>query len=376
MRRPGFWPSRAALALLRAALWDTDDAARAWRHALATTDLDTLDPGALRLLPLVQRNVQRLGLENPWESRLHGVQRYWWAHNRLLVRLCSQALAALRDAGHETLVLKGVPLGLAYYGDVALRPMSDFDILVRRSDAPSALVALSRLGWSPERRVDDTYFRLRHGVSLHDPTGRTLDFHWSIHEEDVGPHADDEAWASSVPLDVEGVPTRMLAPAPMLVHSLATGAKWAADPAVRWVADATLIVRRGDVDWVAFASEVARRRMVVRSRASLSYLQVAMRVTVPEQLTDVGDDEGARLAERLEHQIRTRRHDHLGELPRYWFAWARTAPDAWQDVPGFVDYLRCAWDLPAVDDVPKAVVRRAYWRLTTGSPMAARTSSQ
>jgi len=175
---------------------------------------------------------------------------------------------------------------------------------------------------------------------------------------------------------VDGVATRMLAPAPMLLHSLATGAKWAADPAVRWVADATLIVRRGDVDWDAFAAEVARRRMEVRSRACLTYLNAALRVPVPERHRAMPSDGRTRLAERLEHQLRTRRHEHLGELPRYWFAWARTAPDAWRDVPGFVDYLRCAWGLPTVREVPKAAARRAYSRVTTGLPMAAPTSSQ
>lgn len=368
MRRPGHWPSPAALGLLRAALWDGDAAARAWHHVLATVDIETTDPGAARLLPLAQRNVRRLGLPDPWARRSRGVYRYWWAHNQVLLRLCAQAVAELEGDGVPTLVLKGVPLGIVYYEDPGLRPMSDFDVLVPSEHAHAALRILARLGWAPERRVDKRYTQMLHGVSLHDRLGRTLDLHWAIHEEDVRPAADDEAWASAVQLEVGGTRTRMLAPAPLLVHSLASGAKWAADPAVRWVADATLIVRRGDVDWRDFVGEVVRRRFVVRARAALAYLEAALGVSVPDAVSARLAELPVTFFERLEHQVRTRTHAHLGELPRYWLAWRRSSPGAWRDVAGFGSYLSYAWDLPSIAGVPAAAARRAAWRLATGRP--------
>jgi hypothetical protein len=335
---------------------------------VTATEIEALDPGAARLLPLAQRNIRRLGLEDPWADRARGVYRYWWAHNQLLVSLCARAQGELHDAGLQTLLLKGVPLALDYYGDPGLRPMSDFDVLVHRRDVYRGLHALSRLGWAPERKVNEACLRLLHGVSMHNSSGQTLDLHWAIHEEDVRPDADDEAWATAVPFHVAGVQALMPAPAPLLVHALAGGAKWAADPAVRWVADATLIIRRGDVDWDAFVYEVVRRRFVVRVRACIAYLRAALDVQIPASVTARLEAAPVSVFERLEHQLRTRTHRRLGELPRYWFGWARTGPHAWRDIPGFTRYLACTWDLPAVGEVPHAAVSRAAQRLVAGRP--------
>ena len=366
MRRPSYQPSPTALLIMRAALWEGDAAVRAWRRVAATADIDTIDPASARLLPLIHVNAQRLGVENPWRDRVRGIYRYWWAHNQLLVRIGAAAVAELEGAGVRTLLLKGVPVGLFYYGDTGLRPMSDVDILVPPGDAHRALQTLAGMGWSPERRVDRTYQQLLHGVSLHDAAGRTIDLHWAIHEEDIRSGADDEAWATAVPIDVAGVRSRMLAPAPLLVHALASGAKWAEDPAVRWLPDAALIVRRGEVDWEAFIGEVVRRRFVVRARACLAYLSDALAVPIPEAVTDELLTLPVSAFERFEHKIRTRRHARLGELPRYWLAWARRSPDSWRDLSGFARYLRYAWDLPSLAAVPRAAATRALRRLATG----------
>ena len=370
MRRPGHWPSPVARDLLRVAFSDGERADRAWRRVLATTDIDTLDDGAARLLPLAHAKVRERGLADPWGARIRGIYRYWWAHNQQLVRLCATAVGRLEAGDVQTVVLKGIPLALDYYRDPGLRPMTDFDLLVRPADARRAIGLLADIGWQPERRVDEPYVHMLHGVSLHDPAGRTLDLHWAIHEDDVRPDADDEAWSTARPLTVGGVETRMLAPAPLLVQALAGGSKWAADPAVRWVADAVLIIRRDGVDWDAFVDEVIRRHFVVRSRACLAYLNAALDVIVPTAVSDRLADQEVSMLERLEHQVRTRTHPRMGELPRYWLAWRRTSPNAWRDPGGFGRYLMYAWNLPSARAVPAAAARRALWRLATGRPPA------
>lgn len=369
MRRPGHWPSPTALLLLRVALWNGRPAARSWRRVLATVDLDTVDPGSARLLPLAHRNVRALELEDPWAGRMRGIHRYWWAHNQLLTGLAERALLELGQAGVATIVLKGLPVGLSYYDDPGIRPMSDVDVLVRPDDVPRTLASLASVGWQPEQRVEERTLRLLHGVSLHNAGGQTLDLHWAIHEEDVRLGADDAAWAGARPLRVGQASTAMLAPAALLVHALAGGSKWAADPAATWLADATLIIRRGDADWDEFIDEVFRRRLVVRVRSCLAYLHVALGVDVPEHVTERLAGYQAPVFERFDHQVRTRGHARLGELPRYWLAWARTSPDAWRDVAGFSEYLVCRWGLTSPAELPGAAGRRAVARVTTGRPL-------
>jgi len=52
-------------------------------------------------------------------------------------------------------------------------------------------------------------------------------------------------------------------------------------PAIRWVADAVLIVREGPIDWQRLLVDTAERRFVVRMRQMLGYLRLAMGVTIP-----------------------------------------------------------------------------------------------
>jgi hypothetical protein len=337
---------------------------RTWEELLPRFDLDSLDEGSTRLVPLLERNLRRHGLKNPWEDRMRGVYRYWWAHNQLLLRRLGALLAALEAANVATLVLKGAALSARYYGDPGLRPMNDADVLVPRARVGDVLPLAGRLGLTPEARVDEGFVRLRHGVSLRDAAGNTLDLHWAIHEDDCRPGADAHAWETAVPVEVAGVSTRILAPAPLLLHACAHGAKWATDPGLRWIADAMVIIRGGDVVWEDVVREAADRRFVVRIRSCLAYLRAALGAPVPGEVMARLSAAPVTLFERLEHQVRVRRHDRLGELPRYWFGYLR-ARDGQGDVDalGFARYLQYAWGLEGIGDVPNAAVRRAAERL-------------
>jgi hypothetical protein len=293
---------------------------------------------------------------------MRGVYRYWWAHNQLLLRQLGRLLSSLTGAGVPTIVLKGAALAPRYYDDPGLRPMNDADVLVPHGRVREALAEAALLGLHAEGRVDNRFIRVRHGVSLRDSTGNTIDLHWAIHEDDVRPGADERAWETAVPIEIAGVATRMLAPAPLLLHACAHGAKWARDPAVRWVADAFLIIRAGEVDWEELVDDAVARHFTVRMRSCLSYLRVALDAAVPDSVIDRLSSSPVSVFERLEHQVRIRRRDRLGELPRYVLGYLRNSDDE-RGLLGFVRYLQYAWNLDDVRAVPSAAVRRAAARL-------------
>ena len=115
--------------LLQAALLDGDRASTASRAWCARIDLDLLDAGSLRLLPLLYRAMTARGESWTHLGRLRGVYRQTWYRNNLLIGRLARLIDALERAGIPTLVLKGVPLALCYYRDTALRPMGDADLL-------------------------------------------------------------------------------------------------------------------------------------------------------------------------------------------------------------------------------------------------------
>lgn len=80
MRRAGypghFWPSPLQEQVLRAALLPGEAGAAAWGRLRPELDIDDLwDSEIYRMLPLVQRNLQGLGLDDPDLPRMRGLAR-------------------------------------------------------------------------------------------------------------------------------------------------------------------------------------------------------------------------------------------------------------------------------------------------------------
>ncbi len=71
------------------------------------------------------------------------------AHAMVLWQELETALRALAAEQIQVIVLKGAALAEAVYGNPALRPMGDLDLLVRERDVPTALRALEALGYAP-----------------------------------------------------------------------------------------------------------------------------------------------------------------------------------------------------------------------------------
>jgi hypothetical protein len=110
---------------LRAALRPGDEGVAAWATLRDVLDLDDIwDPDIHRLLPLVYVNLRDAGVDDPDLPRLKGLYRRTWYLNQLKLAEARPWLELLQGEGIDTLLLKGVPLGLEYYGDLGQRPIS------------------------------------------------------------------------------------------------------------------------------------------------------------------------------------------------------------------------------------------------------------
>lgn len=309
-KRNFFWPSIQQELLLRAAL-DTGPAAReAWTTWRAVADYDALDEGTLRLIPLLQANLQRLGIDDLLVSRMCETQRVSWYWNTQLMLRLKNVLTSFTSAGIETILLKGLPLALAYYDALDLRPIGDLDLMIRHRDWTAAIGILTAAGWRTEEGDADPLRRSTHAVAFKDRTGFEIDLHLSMFHECIEPEKLEPFWRRSVPLVTRNISSQILCSADQLLHCLVHGLRANDVSPVRWVADAVTILRREPrLDWPRLLDQTQRLRLGLPVSTGLNYLALTFPGLIPnEPLTQLSRYRPG----LLEHvEWFARRHEHL-----------------------------------------------------------------
>jgi hypothetical protein len=280
-----FLPTVTEHHLLRAALLsDRDEVVASLEEWKARVDLNDVEYGSFRLLPLLYRNLQSLGIADDAMPRLKGILRNAWVRNQLVLEQGLSAVEALRAHGLDVLVLKGAALlADGSYAENALRPMEDLDLLVRPQDYREALRFLQAEGWRlhPESIDADWYLPFRHAAALRRGTAE-IDLHWaSIRDRFEG---DESFWDDARSATLLGRRISILSPADQLLQTCGHASARNVDVApIRWVADAVSLLRRhGDaIDWDRVVDVARERRLSCAVAACLRYLEQGLSVAVP-----------------------------------------------------------------------------------------------
>lgn len=360
------WPTTEQQLLLQAALLRGEAARTAWERWRSTTDIERIDPGSHRLLPLLYRNLRVLGIDDPLIGKLKGVYRRSWYENQLLLRDIATLVRQCHEAGIETMLLKGSALVLLHYREHGVRPMVDGDVLVRPEQALAAVHLLQRIGWKPVEPFLSSHLLATHGHSFVDSSGREIDLHWHVLHECCTARVDEGFWARAVPVQVHDVVTRALDPTDQLLHVCVHGARWNVIPTVRWVADAMAVLGSTPtaIAWERLVNEAQQQRLTLPLRDTLTYLREVFAAPVPLTVLSTLQQVPISRTEHIEHQYKT--HDHrrrlFGYLPVLWFDYQRSdlcLPPPFK-VAGFLRYLQYFWGLPSL--------RQACWRAATLIP--------
>jgi hypothetical protein len=331
--------------LLEAATGASEVARAAWKGWNARNELDGVDDGAQRLLPLVYRHLVDLGIDDPDLGRLKGLYRRSWYRNQIVFRWAGEVVESLRVAGHETMLLKGAALSTLHYRDSGVRPMDDVDILVRSDQAAGALDALGQAGWTTTTAVPrEVFLAVRHAEELSRPDGARIDLHWNALWQ---PGRDDALWESAVELTIGGERTKALCPTDELLHACVHGAAWNPVPPIRWAADAlTLLGSGGDlIDWERLVAQARRRRVTVALGEGLAYLGDRFGAAVPASVVEELSRTRTRLHERIGHRAAQSSPSPVSTLFLVWDRYRRLRD---LDTPfprprSFVAYARRTW---------------------------------
>ena len=144
--------------------------------------------------------------------------------NLLLFHELEEALSTLSEAGVDALVLKGGALAETVYDNIAVRPLTDFDLLVHRERASRAIEMLSALGYEQTRVEPHMGLALRHGNEVllrkQGPLDVHLELHWSLFDS---PHYQERLpmawfWESAIQGAAAGGLAAVLSPEAQLLH--------------------------------------------------------------------------------------------------------------------------------------------------------------
>lgn len=369
-------PSVEQELLLRAALWDGGEGRAAWNEWIGQVDVQNLDAGSYRLLPLLYLNLRELGIEHPELERIHGVYRFHWYRNQLLMRRGAMALRALHAADISTMLLKACALIPLYYKNPAARPMDDVDVLVPTEKARQAMQLLEKMGWNPwfgkEAEYTDQFLERHYAHTLRDKDGFTLDLHRHMMYFDTRRDADADFWKTAITFEFEGITTHALHPSDQLLHLCIHGSVWNPISPIRWVADSMVLLRNAKIDWDRFMEQATKRDLVLAARSEVEYLKTALLAPVPDDVMAALHQLPVSNFDRLQYRVNTMPYTRRGAMEKLWYHYEhyRRFGDMYQNenvLVRFPAFLRDTWGLKKTRDVPMHMARFALRRLGINS---------
>jgi hypothetical protein len=282
--------------LLQAALLHDGDARRAWAQWSGSIDLDHLPAGQYLLLPLLYRNLEYLGVEHPWLSRLKGVYRRCWYANHLALRRLADVVAALAGADVDALLVGEAVSVLSDYPEVSTRPIPALQIAVRPAAFDQAARLLAELGWRMQSHQFDL-LSARHrvwgsSVIFYTKGGPSLRLHQHLLADVPNPVADELLWSKACSLRVNDVVAQTLSPADRLAmiclsaHTMGPVA----------LADVALLLRRESVNWERLLSLARQLEVGAPLLQILEVLQAVLGLELsPELLASLRRASSARV---------------------------------------------------------------------------------
>ena len=221
-------PEKALLTYLRL---DGDDSAEiiAQEPGAGNVSWSQLCDAGLRhgVAPLLYAELKERGADGIPDPLLHSLEGQSYAslaRNTLIYHELGAILELFRSEGLQAILLKGAALAGTVYPNIALRPMSDVDLLIRAPDLPRVQEMLMARGYAsyPDRaREFDRSFGRAKMFTRQTPYPLSIDLHWRLLEWPRGQPATlltEWLWGRAVERRVAGIPALVLSPEAQVLH--------------------------------------------------------------------------------------------------------------------------------------------------------------
>lgn len=282
------FPNSSQELLLKTALSEKETALDCWEKWKSVTDFENdVDLGSFRLLPLIFYRLHSFGHSDEFTGRLKGIYRKSWSKNQQLLYVASSHIKDFNEADIEVIVVKGIPLSLNIYDNLAVRPMYDVDILVPFSKKMEAIKLLRKKGFTPDdERILEYSLNYGKGMGFKNESGVELDLHWRPLPDSILNSDPNDFWDKVRPINILNTQALAMSPEDELLCTIVHGMRRNPLPPIRWVTDAVTIIRKSDVeiDWDRFLTYTTRYKVVIQVKKGLEYLVQNFDLHIPEQV--------------------------------------------------------------------------------------------
>jgi hypothetical protein len=369
-------PARQMEDLLRAVLVQDPRWKEAWAQWRQSANLDRLEPGAFRLMPLLYKRLKSEGVDDPWMGRLQGIYRHTWARNQMLMRDALLAANALAGAGIPVMLIKGAAMILAQYHDGGLCPAVDMDLLVPTPMAAAAVRSLREAGFSATSRYEgdlpERFLRIGFSHPFRSPRGNEIDLHWHLLFFRSFAGADESFWEHAVRAEVQGFHVLLPSPTDMLLVSCLHGLCWSSTSSLRWAADACLLIRNFPIDWNRLGEYARWPGVALPLRLALHYLRETLEVPIPDVTLRGISSERTTVGDRWVLMTYSGPENLLWNTLSIWFRHARFSRNKpagfFRLLSGLPSFLAAYWALPSVWQTPGLALRKIARRFRLASP--------
>lgn len=266
--------------VLYAALGEGEKAKQAWRTWRATLDFDQCDPRYMPLIPLLQQNLARLGVQDPLFGKFKGIQRRVWYKNQLLLHEVSDLIQRWQSVGIESICLTDIVMAGHYYADLGLRPIRTFQFLMRPTQLTAASHCLQQSGWNPVNKLQKG--RLRRFIN---GAGMKLDLHLYLFSRRLYTGDAEFFWTDSMPIQIQATTTYALNPTDQFLV-LCTQPPPKPLGRLFWMADALTILKHPQIelDWRRLATSDFRTYLRLRLYTALHDLAKHYAAPIPADI--------------------------------------------------------------------------------------------
>jgi hypothetical protein len=206
--------------------------------------------------------------------------------NVRLHRGLQPVLAGLRSAGIPVIALKGAYLADAVYGDVAVRPMSDVDLMVPRAEAARAQATLVQIGGILASGDGERWCGRRAHLSPVVIRGLPFEVHWAIIDPAEAVSVDTAGiWSRARPALVARVNVLALSREDLLLHlCLHACRREGLQAGLRPFCDISETISRfgNDIDWVQVSGRAHEWGAVRYVGLTLHLARVMLNARVPD----------------------------------------------------------------------------------------------